>query len=473
MVVSAQAWERDLQTKRVITHSELQTAKDCLQKWQWRYGFGYRKHRIGPSTLFGSAIHRALEIYYVGRHEKTSRREILKEGKLAIYAIFDKYIINHYADLENADAWNEQKALCEQVFQNYVDHYWDFDFFPAVEPVSGRPLVEMEFRVPVFTPAGRRSSRFVMGGKVDAIVMHEGEYWVLEHKTRDSISESSFDRLLLDQQTRSYCHNAQIYLGVPVAGVIYNIIRRRTPGEAKINQDGTVSSQRVDMDPRKYRRVLWEQAEFLNHQKAFYDHSVKEIEELKAQNEELKPIIKDGKLARRQMDMKKYQDKLAELNPVVQTGEEAERKFEENEGLIDGFKETLTDCKFARSLPMEKYNQEIERQESVKFFERHPQPYSEIDYAEIQMEIYQVSKTLIEAVWFPKNDAACDHWGGCAYRPLCMGLDPAGQFVMMSDSEAHTELSETEFHPPKQRGYKYDLEPQFFGEDAIYDAVNL
>ena len=368
MVVSASAWERDLQAKRLITHSELQTAKDCLQKWQWRYGFGYRRKLISPSTLFGVALHEGLEAYYKGRYWGQDYKSVKLNALSNANLVFNHYIKAHLGDIGEKEAdYVDQWGLCTSVMENYIEHYWDNDFTPMPDPLPldsegaisehALPLVEAEFRVPVFTPKGIRSSKWIMGGKIDLIVMIDGEYWVVDHKTRATISDTAFDRLAMDQQMISYCHNAQLYWGVPIAGAIYNIVRRKTPGEVKINKDGTVSAQKCDTDLNIYIATLERQDEYL-----------------------------------------------CSLTPE-------ERKKN----------------KQACGIDFDKYAPEISRLRGIKFFDRHYQRYSQEDYQEIQMEIYQVTKLLHEAVWFPKNDAACDRFSGCAYRGLCMKLDEGGE----------------------------------------------
>lgn len=401
-------------TKRIFTHSELATAKDCLQKWEYRYLIGWRSMFPSIPTIEGKAIHAALADYYAGSP--------LGECMNKIDRIFSAYITR--VKIEQIDELQESRELCLKVFMNYVEYWRDHgDFSPAKHPQTGAPLIEVNFRVPVVTPSGRVSRVHQLAGSIDLIVQDkEGLFWVCDHKTKDFISDTMGERMVLDQQLRIYSWAAQLYLGIPIEGAIYNAIRKKTPSQVKINKDGTPSLAKSDTTVEALCAML------------------------EKQDETLRGLSED--------DWKKYSK--------------------------------IAGRKLARCIDFDAYAPEVARLRGVRWFERFHQPYNEDDYRLIQAEVYQVCKSVHEAEFYPKNDSACDHWGGCPYRPICMGLNPEDYFEL--GSEKHAELDKIEDRPCLLKGKPFkpmacsgkksvvcensgEIE-QKTGFAAILDAVN-
>jgi len=70
-----------------------------------------------------------------------------------------------------------------------------------------------------------------LAGKVDGIVQIGESYYLLEHKTASNIDASYIERLWTDFQITMYAWYVKNTLGIPVIGIIYNIL-----GKAKIQQ---------------------------------------------------------------------------------------------------------------------------------------------------------------------------------------------------------------------------------------------
>jgi hypothetical protein len=102
--------------------------------------------------------------------------------------------------------------------------------------------LEQEFEVPMPTPSGRPSRKFLLAGRFDGVVRHKetGEYWVWETKTTRSIEEL-VRSLANDEQCGVYMYAANKMLGVPVVGVLYNIVRKKAPTRPTVLQSGLLS----------------------------------------------------------------------------------------------------------------------------------------------------------------------------------------------------------------------------------------
>jgi len=273
----------------------------------------------------------------------------------------------------------------------------------------------MEGEIPIYTPAGRASKIQAFRFKCDRIILVDGEYWIEETKTRDAIdatendaggpdvARSSFSRLLLDQQARRYSFAAQVYLGVPIAGVCYDLIRRKLPSRPSVNKDGTVSRQKCDTTTEIFSATLQDQDAFLK-------------------------------------------------------------------GLSD---EARKAGKYAKGLDWESYQPELARLENVQWFARSFQRFTQDDYRAVQRELYQAAIDLHQCRFPIKNDRACDHWGGCRYKALCLTNAPDGLFRWTG--KKHTELDMKPCHKPRGKPFLNErgaLLDQPIGFDALLDIVN-
>ena len=89
--------------------------------------------------------------------------------------------------------------------------------------------IEISFRHPIINPStGRAAAYAEIAGKIDGLHHDGNEWWVVEHKTASDISGGYIGRLSLDFQIHVYAHYAQELLGCPVAGVLYDVVKKCT-----------------------------------------------------------------------------------------------------------------------------------------------------------------------------------------------------------------------------------------------------
>jgi hypothetical protein len=137
--------------------------------------------------------------------------------------------------------FDEQEALMHNMLMHYSlwvsldkkmysDHNLEF--------VS----LEQSFEIPLPTPSGRASKKLSLGGRFDGVVLHKptGEYWIWETKTTRSVQEL-VKSLANDEQCGVYMYAASKMLGVPIKGVLYNIIRKKAPTKPAVLQSGLLS----------------------------------------------------------------------------------------------------------------------------------------------------------------------------------------------------------------------------------------
>jgi hypothetical protein len=102
--------------------------------------------------------------------------------------------------------------------------------------------LEQEFDIPMPMPSGKKSKMVRLGGRFDGIVKHvpSDTYWIWETKTSRSIQEL-VRSLTNDEQCGVYAYAASQMLGVPITGILYNILRKKVPTEPKLLSGGTLS----------------------------------------------------------------------------------------------------------------------------------------------------------------------------------------------------------------------------------------
>lgn len=202
--------------KTLIRVSQIKAYQTCPRM----YYFNYVK-RLTPKVennklLFGTGIHKGLEVFYrTGSADEAVRafNTWLKEQEVRLQGL--------NADPEHTE---EAKRIGVALLQEYCIYAKQHDDFVPV-------AVEQTFEVPIWTPKGK-ASMMIHRGTVDLIVEDKyGKLWLGEHKTaRDTPSALE---LQLNFQASVYLLAATQLYDRPISGVVYNILRKVDPKRAK------------------------------------------------------------------------------------------------------------------------------------------------------------------------------------------------------------------------------------------------
>ena len=180
----------------LITNSECGTYRRCPREHKFAYTLGVRSVETDAPLRFGTAIHHCLELVM-------KRRPVnLPDGK----AFYD------------ADPYMAERMTA------MIDGYtarWDRNEYEVL-------ATEVQFDCPLVNPAtGAASTKYALGGKIDAIVRDaRGDVWIMEHKTSSvDITPGSqyWQRLRLDAQISTYLVGARA-LGFSPRGVLYDVL---------------------------------------------------------------------------------------------------------------------------------------------------------------------------------------------------------------------------------------------------------
>lgn len=232
----------------------------CKREFKLRYVDRITPLRQPAPAAFGTIFHAGLEQWWLAWREIHLGQErdplwsALDAAKAKFGGVAEEAELNHF-DLIRA----------EELLLGY-----HFRWSPAMESRAIQVVgAEMEFRAPLRNPETGRSSRtFELAGKIDAIVLWDERYWIVEHKTtsKDIGPESSYwNKLRLDGQVSTYFDGAAV-LGFAPAGCLYDVARR--PGQKPLqaqpeenrryNKDGSLrkGTRTEDETPEEFRERI-------------------------------------------------------------------------------------------------------------------------------------------------------------------------------------------------------------------------
>jgi RNA polymerase sigma factor (sigma-70 family) len=185
----------------VCTYSMWQSFKNCRKACEWRYVRELAPITAAKALTFGSLIHDCLH-----RWHRDHRLD-------AVLDAIDRACLDRTGNPEITQTWH----LATAMMRGYAARY-------AEEPFTVDAL-EQSFRMPIRNPeSGRVSRTFHLAGKIDGLVLWDGQYYLLEHKTTSTLDGDYLERLWLDQQILLYSLAVQRTRNIRLAGVIYNVL---------------------------------------------------------------------------------------------------------------------------------------------------------------------------------------------------------------------------------------------------------
>lgn len=226
-----------------ISISSIKAFKKCRRQFEFSSSTRLNLEPTEPSLPFftGSVIHTALEGYYGFGMDITAALEAaitIERARLREIGVHSGY----------DDQLNEQIVFCQQMIAHYKQ--WVDGKIHATLDFSDQNLefisVEEAFTVPFYTRSGRKSTYVNFNGRFDGIVRHipTGDLYLWEIKTSSRPAEliATLDN---DEQAGSYIYAASEMIGQPIAGVIYNILWKKNPTQAKRVTGGLTLDKRL------------------------------------------------------------------------------------------------------------------------------------------------------------------------------------------------------------------------------------
>lgn len=225
-------------------------------------------------TFFGTAFHDSFEAAYkdVGQFNPKLFAKYLSESQLRE--------MKKISGKEALDKLAYDYRLMSIVFPEY------FAFYQKADSKRDWFKLEAAFNY-LWTPLGKSGPGWRLRGKVDGIFKDKkGKYWIVEHKTKSRIDEETLQKVLtFNFQNLFYILACERELNIPIAGVLYDIIRK--PGEKqKVNEPDKDFAARLVKEIQKEPKYYFKRMELI-YSKAERDefenelaHKLEELDEL-------------------------------------------------------------------------------------------------------------------------------------------------------------------------------------------------
>lgn len=243
--------------RRVIRHSELDTALEC----QGKHAFAYTGHLTGGDALEPRQTHVRL------REGRAWGRAVaafhMADPALPLTVRYSKGV--HELDV----ALREDEA--EMAILGLVDYGATLDAFERLTDIlwhyvsTSEPLCvhspEYEVTVPVQArDSYRQSSRYSFQGHFDGLTFRDNRMWIVEYKLRGRLTP--FEQVVLTRQFRRYAWALEQQTDRPVGGIIVDERLNEAPKPARLLKNGKPSHAKDQLTtPEMYLAACEEHGE--------------------------------------------------------------------------------------------------------------------------------------------------------------------------------------------------------------------
>lgn len=254
-----------------INSSSVSVIQECWRKASLTLDQGWRGKIESPALTFGSAIHKALEIFYSS--ERAERKlnsgcpgvwNIIASGGNtdahsscvlcnAVRGFRDTHSpISELPPLDKRSLFNGVWIL-SHYFKTYID-----DPFVTVKNKEGRPMVEESCEFVLHDDALLKITYF---GTIDVILQNErtGMIVVCDHKTSSVVGQSFYNQLKPNHQYTGYLLAAKETLGLDTDTFLVNCLEVKAKPKTPRGQDPKFPRQstiRTKEDYQEFRDTI-------------------------------------------------------------------------------------------------------------------------------------------------------------------------------------------------------------------------
>jgi hypothetical protein len=198
--------------------------RNCRKACEYRYVLGLTPREKDGNLKFGSLVHECLEKWHRDRDLP------------AVLAFIDRLCADRYSDESVRKDWHVARAMVT----GYAARYPKEEFTVVA--------LEQIFEGPIVNPStGAASRSFTLAGKVDGIVQIGDHNYILEHKTAANIDADYLERLWTDFQIAIYSHYVEQSFGIPITGVIYNVLAKAKLQQSKGETEDEYNARRCEL----------------------------------------------------------------------------------------------------------------------------------------------------------------------------------------------------------------------------------
>lgn len=214
-----------------VNSSSLDVMQSCWRKAHYLLERGLKENLEKPATLFGSAIHKALEVYYsaprqervIPTHFEKNMELLAATGELVSQDVVyraAKAFMDKAQPLKNLHEANK-RSLENGIYllMTYFKQY-ESDPFVVMQDDQG-PMVERTFEIPLYDDEILHIDIF---GTIDLVLKNEqtGTILITDHKTSSIMGNDFYARLKPNHQYTIYLMGAQRALGLNTDSFMVN-----------------------------------------------------------------------------------------------------------------------------------------------------------------------------------------------------------------------------------------------------------
>ena len=189
--------------------------KECPRKYFYHVICGWRPKGDTVNLKFGGLYHAALELYDRLRAAGTAHEDALLD---AIHFCL-KETWEDGKPWESGHNSKTRENLVRSVVW-YLDQFGESDPAKTVQLASGKPAVELSFRLSLdWGPS--KDQPYMLCGHIDRLVEYSSGLYAMDRKTTSStLAPSYFDQFDPDNQMSLYTLASKVIYSTPVKGII-------------------------------------------------------------------------------------------------------------------------------------------------------------------------------------------------------------------------------------------------------------
>lgn len=198
--------------------TSLGALKKCPRFYQLSIIEGFAPKRESIDLRFGLHYHAALERYdhrrSAGDGHETALRFVVQ---YALEVTWDATLGRPWDSGDN----NKNRFTLIRSIVFYLDRFGADDPFETIQLASGKPAIELSFRLTLDYESHQTGEKFILCGHLDRLAKHQDQIYIMDRKTtKRTLNEYYFDQFSPDNQFSLYPFAGQIVYSVPLRGII-------------------------------------------------------------------------------------------------------------------------------------------------------------------------------------------------------------------------------------------------------------
>lgn len=203
-----------------LSSSRLGIYNACPWKYKKIYIHKSKRRRSTGNQVFGSIFHEVIAEMYSKRDSELPN--LFRLGWNLIRCAKDEFVTD--GDQENYDKFLKLQAIFEDSIKAW------FNKFYLVDMSNERfKMILMEKKIQNISVSNtfkdKKFSNVKLNGIFDGLCKIDGEYWILEYKTKSRVSADLASLLQLDRQVSFYFLLGETYLKKPIQGILYRYLK--------------------------------------------------------------------------------------------------------------------------------------------------------------------------------------------------------------------------------------------------------